>query len=767
MVVIKRNGTEVNFDKSKVTNAIVKAFTEVEKINSSVGNKDEISKKISNRLYGRYQRRNRTISVEEIQDDVEIELMKEGEYIVARAYIKYRYEHELLRNATSIDSKILSISDGTNETVIQENSNKNPMILSTQRDYIAGEVSRDITDRLLLPEKITKAHEEGILHFHDSDYFVQHMHNCCLVNLEDMLQNGTVISGTMIEKPHSFSTACNIATQIIAQVASNQYGGQSISLAHLAPFVDVSRQKIRKEVENELVGVPLDHLLDGVAYGEIIDKITEQRVREEVKKGVQTIQYQVITLMTTNGQAPFITVFMYLGEVSDPQTKQDLAMIIEEVVRQRFKGVKNEKGVWITPAFPKLIYVLEEDNITEYSPYWYLTELCASCSAKRLVPDYISEKKMKEYKLSKGEIEGDGDCYTCMGCRSFLTPDRSGNGWENIANARNYQPNQPKYYGRFNQGVVTINLPDVALSALHTWKVCEDHDDIQALYDTFWEIFDERLELCHEALQIRHERLSGTVSDASPIHWQYGALARLQKGETIDKLLHGGYSTISLGYAGLYECVKAMTGKSHTDPDGEPFALKVMQYMNDKCAQWKAAEDIDYSLYGTPIESTTYKFAKCLQKRFGVIEGITDKGYITNSYHVNVTEHISAFDKLKFESQFQRLSPGGAISYIEVANLSDNIPAVLSVLKYIYDNIMYAEINTKSDYCQVCGWDKEIEIVDDERGKLIWKCPNCGNTDKSKMNIARRTCGYIGLNDWNQGRTQEIAERFVHLGGGE
>ena len=767
MVVIKRNGTEVNFDKSKVTNAIVKAFTEVEKINSSVGNKDEISKKISNRLYGRYQRRNRTISVEEIQDDVEIELMKEGEYIVARAYIKYRYEHELLRNATSIDSKILSISDGTNETVIQENSNKNPMILSTQRDYIAGEVSRDITDRLLLPEKITKAHEEGILHFHDSDYFVQHMHNCCLVNLEDMLQNGTVISGTMIEKPHSFSTACNIATQIIAQVASNQYGGQSISLAHLAPFVDVSRQKIRKEVENELVGVPLDHLLDGVAYGEIIDKITEQRVREEVKKGVQTIQYQVITLMTTNGQAPFITVFMYLGEISDPQTKQDLAMIIEEVVRQRFKGVKNEKGVWITPAFPKLIYVLEEDNITEYSPYWYLTELCASCSAKRLVPDYISEKKMKEYKLSKGEIEGDGDCYTCMGCRSFLTPDRSGNGWENIANARNYQPNQPKYYGRFNQGVVTINLPDVALSALHTWKVCEDHDDIQALYDTFWEIFDERLELCHEALQIRHERLSGTVSDASPIHWQYGALARLQKGETIDKLLHGGYSTISLGYAGLYECVKAMTGKSHTDPDGEPFALKVMQYMNDKCAQWKAAEDIDYSLYGTPIESTTYKFAKCLQKRFGVIEGITDKGYITNSYHVHVTEHISAFDKLKFESQFQRLSPGGAISYIEVANLSDNIPAVLSVLKYIYDNIMYAEINTKSDYCQVCGWDKEIEIVDDERGKLIWKCPNCGNTDKSKMNIARRTCGYIGLNDWNQGRTQEIAERFVHLGGGE
>lgn len=771
MVVIKRDGREVNFDKSKVTNAIVKAFTEVEKLNS-VGDKEEISKKISNRLYGRYQRRNRTISVEEIQDDVEIELMKEGEYIVARAYIKYRYEHELLRNATSLDGKILSIADGTNEAVIQENSNKNPIILSTQRDYIAGEVSRDVTDRLLLPDKITKAHEEGILHFHDSDYFVQHMHNCCLVNLEDMLQNGTVISGTLIEKPHSFSTACNIATQIIAQVASNQYGGQSISLAHLAPFVDVSRQKIRAEVEREFIET--DRIINGGEFVEFsdasrkaIENVVESRVREEVKRGVQTIQYQVITLMTTNGQAPFITVFMYLNEVSDPQTKADLAMIIEEVVKQRYQGVKNEKGVWITPAFPKLIYVLEKDNITEDSPYWYLTELCAKCSAKRLVPDYISEKKMREYKLSKGELDGEGDCYTCMGCRSFLTPDRSGNGWNNIAGAKSYNPNKPKYYGRFNQGVVTINLPDVALSALHTWRVCEDHDDIQALFDTFWEIFDERLELCHEALQIRHERLSGTVSDASPIHWQYGALARLQKGETIDKLLHGGYSTISLGYAGLYECVKAMTGKSHTDPDGEPFALKVMQYMNDKCAQWKAAEDIDYSLYGTPIESTTYKFAKCLQKRFGVIEGITDKGYITNSYHVHVTEHINAFDKLRFESQFQRLSPGGAISYIEVANLSDNIPAVLTVLRYIYDNIMYAELNTKSDYCQVCGWDKEIEIVDDGRGKLIWKCPNCGNTDKNKMNIARRTCGYIGLNDWNQGRTQEIAERFVHLGGDE
>lgn len=771
MIAIKRDGQEVNFDKSKITNAIVKAFEEVEKLNA-VGDKDEVSKRISARLYNRYKQRNRTISVEEIQDDVETELMKEGEYLVARAYIKYRYEHELLRNASSLNDKILSIADGTNETVIQENSNKNPIILSTQRDYIAGEVSRDITDRVLLPDRITMADEEGIIHFHDSDYFVQHMHNCCLVNLEDMLQNGTVISGTLIEKPHSFSTACNIATQIIAQVASNQYGGQSISLSHLAPFVDVSRQKIRQQVYEELN--------DGIENGEIAmtigsnhykryaERVTERRVRDEVKRGVQTIQYQVITLMTTNGQAPFITVFMYLGEVSDQQTKSDLAMIIEEVVKQRMEGVKNEKGVWITPAFPKLIYVLEEDNVPgSGGPYEYLTRLCAKCSAKRLTPDYISEKKMKEYKLSKGEVEGEGDCYICMGCRSFLTPDRSGNGWDNIAGAKNYDSNKPKYYGRFNQGVVTINLPDVALSALQIWRTLEDHDDIQALYDTFWEIFDERLELCHEALQIRHERLSGTVSDASPIHWQYGALARLKKGETIDKLLHGGYSTISLGYAGLYECVKAMTGKSHTDPDGEPFALKVMQYMNDKCAQWKAAEDIDYSLYGTPIESTTYKFAKCLQKRFGVIEGITDKGYITNSYHVHVTEHINAFDKLRFESQFQRLSPGGAISYIEVANLSDNIPAVLTVLRYIYDNIMYAELNTKSDYCQVCGWDKEIEIVEDERGKLIWKCPNCGNTDKNKMNIARRTCGYIGLNDWNQGRTQEIKERYVHLGGDE
>ena len=764
MVVIKRDGREADFDKGKIANAILKAFTEVEKL-SAVGDKNEVPKKISTRLHNRYQRRNRAISVEEIQDDVETELMKEGEFVVAKAYIKYRYEHELLRNASSLDGKILSIADNVNETVIQENSNKNPTILSTQRDYIAGEVSRDITDRLLMPDDIKQAHEEGVIHFHDSDYFVQHMMNCCLINLEDMLQNGTVISGTLIEKPHSFSTACNVATQIIAQVASNQYGGQSISLSHLAPFVEVSRQKIRKQVKAEFLKISSP---DNFADPEkVISDLVEERVREEVKKGVQTIQYQVITLMTTNGQAPFITVFMYLNEVNDPQTKKDLAMIIEEVVRQRYQGVKNEKGVWTTPAFPKLIYVLEEDNITEDSPYWYLTQLCAKCSAKRLVPDYISEKKMREYKLSKGETEGNGDCYTCMGCRSFLTPDRSGNGWDNVANAGNYQPDKPKYYGRFNQGVVTINLPDVALSALKVWEATGDHNDIQNLYDTFWEIFDERLELCHKALQIRHERLSGTLSDASPIHWQYGALARLKKGETIDKLLHGGYSTISLGYAGLYECVMAMTGKSHTDPDGEPFALKVMQYMNDKCAAWKAAEDIDYSLYGTPIESTTYKFAKCLQKRFGVIEGITDKGYITNSYHVHVTEHINAFDKLRFESQFQKLSPGGAISYIEVANLSDNIPAVLTVLKYIYDNIMYAELNTKSDYCQVCGWDKEIEIVDDDRGKLIWKCPNCGNTDKSKMNIARRTCGYIGLNDWNQGRTQEIKERYVHLGGDE
>ena len=734
MVVIKRDGREVNFDKSKIRDAAYRALCEVDHLHP-IENKENLAERVANRLAFKYKNLHRAISVEEIQDDVENRLMEEGVYEVAKAYIKYRYEHELLRNMSTLDGKVLSIADNVNETVIQENSNKNPAILSTQRDYIAGELSRDITNRLLLPEEITKAHEEGIIHFHDSDYYLQRMHNCCLVNLEDMLQNGTVISGTLIEKPHSFSTACNIATQIIAQVASNQYGGQSISLAHLAPFVDVSRRKIRKEVEEEFKTIPLDAGCDDVES--VIFDIVEGRVREEVKRGVQTIQYQVITLMTTNGQAPFITVFMYLNEVNDPQTKHDLAMIIEEVVKQRMEGVKNEKGIWVTPAFPKLIYVLEDDNIEPGTPYYYLTELCAKCSVKRLVPDYISEKKMLENKV---DANGDGHCYTCMGCRSFLTPYLDGNG-------------KPKYYGRFNQGVVTINLPDVGLSA-------------GGDFDRFWEIFDERLELCHRALQLRHERLVGTLSDASPIHWQHGALARLEKGETIDKLLYGGYSTISLGYAGLYECVKAMTGKSHTDPEAKQFALDVMQYMNDKCKQWKAAENMHYSLYGTPIESTTYKFAKCLQKRFGVIEGITDKGYITNSYHVHVTEEIDAFTKLKFEAEFQQLSPGGAISYIEIANLSDNIPAVMTVLRYIYDNIMYAELNTKSDYCQCCGWDKEIEIVQNEHGKLVWRCPNCGNTDKGKMNIARRTCGYIGLNDWNQGRTQEIKERYVHLGGG-
>ena len=733
MVVIKRDGREVNFDKSKIRDAAYRALCEVDYLHP-IENKENLAERVANRLAFKYKNLHRAISVEEIQDDVENRLMEEGVYEVAKAYIKYRYEHELLRNMSTLDGKVLSIADNVNETVIQENSNKNPAILSTQRDYIAGELSRDITNRLLLPEEITKAHEEGIIHFHDSDYYLQRMHNCCLVNLEDMLQNGTVISGTLIEKPHSFSTACNIATQIIAQVASNQYGGQSISLAHLAPFVDVSRRKIRKEVEEEFKTIPLDAGCNDVES--VIFDIVEGRVREEVKRGVQTIQYQVITLMTTNGQAPFITVFMYLNEVNDPQTKHDLAMIIEEVVKQRMEAVKNEKGIWVTPAFPKLIYVLEDDNIEPGTPYYYLTELCAKCSVKRLVPDYISEKKMLENKV---DANGDGHCYTCMGCRSFLTPYLDGNG-------------KPKYYGRFNQGVVTINLPDVGLSA-------------GGDFDRFWEIFDERLELCHRALQLRHERLVGTLSDASPIHWQHGALARLEKGETIDKLLYGGYSTISLGYAGLYECVKAMTGKSHTDPEAKQFALDVMQYMNDKCKQWKATENMDYSLYGTPIESTTYKFAKCLQKRFGVIEGITDKGYITNSYHVHVTEEIDAFTKLKFEAEFQQLSPGGAISYIEIANLSDNIPAVMTVLRYIYDNIMYAELNTKSDYCQCCGWDKEIEIVQNEHGKLIWRCPNCGNTDKGKMNIARRTCGYIGLNDWNQGRTQEIQERYVHLGG--
>ena len=759
MVVIKRDGREAVFTRSKIHDAIMGAIGDISTVYTTP-NADELADKITNRLVSRYRKRDRALGVEEIQDDVETELMREGAFEVAKAYIKYRHDHELLRNSTTLDGKILSLVDGNNEEVKQENSNKNPLVNSTQRDYIAGEVSRDITDRLLLPHDIMQAHEEGIIHFHDSDYYVQRMHNCDLINLEDMLQNGTVISGTLIEKPHSFSTACNIASQIIAQVASNQYGGQSISLTHLAPFVDISRQKIRKKVEWEM-RLASDKIYGGKLVDfsekmkEAIDEITEQRVRDEINKGVQTIQYQVNTLLTTNGQAPFITVFMYLGEAKDETLKRDLAMVIEETVRQRIEGVKNEQGVWITPAFPKLIYVLEEDNIHEDSPYYYLTRLCAECSAKRLVPDYISEKKMLELK---------GDVYTCMGCRSFLTPDRfTDAGVGNIANAKNYVPGKHKYYGRFNQGVVTINLPDVGLTAVTT---CGPDAAPEVVNDTFWRIFDERLELCHRALRLRHERLKGTFSDAAPILWQYGALARLQKGETIDRLLYDGYSTISLGYAGLYECVKAVTGKSHTDPDvGKPFALAIMKHMNDKCAEWKKAENIDYSIYGTPIESTTYKFAKCLQKRFGVIEGITDKGYITNSYHVHVTEPINAFEKLTFEAEFQALSPGGAISYIETANLSGNIEAVMAVIRHIYDNIIYAELNTKSDYCQVCGWDGEINIVKDENGKLVWKCPKCGNVDKTKMNIARRTCGYIGTNDWNQGRTQEIKERYVHLGG--
>lgn len=740
MIVMKRDGREDHYSKTKIFNAINKAVKEV-----THGEGDEsLATKITTRLESRYRKRNRAISVEEIQDDIETELMKEQAFDIAKAYITYRYEHALLRNSNSLDGKIMTIVNGVNEEIIQENSNKNPTINSTQRDYIAGEVSRDLTRKLLLPDDIRQAHDDGIIHFHDSDYFVQHEHNCCLVNLEDMLQNGTVISGTLIEKPHSFATACNIATQAIAQIASNQYGGQSISLTHLAPFVDVSRQRIKKQVEEEIKS----------CGGDInkVDEIVQGRLKEEINRGVQMIQYQVLTLMTTNGQTPFITVFMYLNEAKDQQTKDDLAMIIEETVRQRYQGVKNEKGVWITPAFPKLIYVLEEDNITEDGKYWYLTKLCAQCSIKRLVPDYISEKVMLE---SKVDSNGEGHCFPCMGCRSFLTPyiDENGN---------------PKYYGRFNQGVVTINLPDVGLSTIKEMEGLTYVDDEQyqkRKEETFWRIFDERLELCHRALRLRHERLLGTLSDASPIHWQYGGLARLKKGETIDKLLYGGYSTLSLGYAGLSECVKAMTGKSHTNPEAEPFALQIMQHMNDKCEEWKKAEDIAYSLYGTPIESTTYKFAKCLQRRFGVIEGITDKKYITNSYHVHVTEKINAFDKLAFESKFQRLSPGGAISYIETANLSDNVDAALAVIKFIYDNIMYAELNTKSDYCQVCGYDGEIQIVENDDGKLIWKCPKCGNTDRNKMNIARRTCGYIGVNDFNQGRTQEIKERYVHLGG--
>ena len=723
MKIIKRNGAEVPFDITKIITAVTKA-------SDSVGGKARLSREqitdIAAAVTDQCQALNRAVSVEEVQDMVENQLMDIKAHDIARHYITYRYIQSLKRQTNTTDERILSLIECQNEEVKQENANKNPTVNSVQRDYMAGEISKDLTARLLLDPEIVKAHQEGLIHFHDSDYFAQHMHNCDLVNLEDMLQNGTVISGTYIEKPHSFSTACNIATQIIAQVASNQYGGQSISLTHLAPFVDVSRKKIAAEVELEMEGLDVS--------AERKKEIVERRLRNEINRGVQTIQYQVVTLMTTNGQAPFITVFMYLGEARNPQEKADLAIIIEETIRQRYQGVKNEAGVWITPAFPKLIYVLEEDNIRPGTPYYYLTELAAKCTAKRMVPDYISEKKMLELKVDKN---GEGHCYTCMGCRSFLTP------------YVDPETGKPKYYGRFNQGVVTINLVDVALSS-------------GGNFEKFWKIFDERLDLCHRALQARHKRLLGTPSDAAPILWQYGALARLKKGEKIDKLLFGGYSTISLGYAGLYECVKYMTGKSHTDAGAKPFALSVMQHMNDKCNAWKKAENMDYSLYGTPLESTTYKFAKCLQKRFGIVKGITDKNYITNSYHVHVSEPIDAFTKLKFEADFQRLSPGGAISYVEVPNMQDNLEAVISVLQFIYDNIMYAELNTKSDYCQVCGYDGEIKIVEDD-GKLVWECPKCGNRDQNKLNVARRTCGYIGTQFWNQGRTQEIRDRVLHL----
>ena len=732
MKIIKRNGSEVAFDITKVIVAITKANDSVEEVDRMTPVQIQ---RIAESVELQCQKIGRAPTVEEIQDMVEHYIMAHGAFEVAKHYITYRYTRSLVRKSNTTDDKILSLIECNNEEAKQENSNKNPVVNSTQRDYMAGEVSRDLSERILLPQEIVEAHREGIIHFHDSDYYAQHMHNCDLVNLEDMLQNGTVITGTLIERPHSFATACNIATQIVAQVASNQYGGQSISLTHLAPFVEVSRQKIRKIVQGEMASIGVD------PGEEKISELVETRLREEIRRGVQTIQYQVVTLLTTNGQAPFITVFMYLNEARNEREKKDLAMIIEEMLLQRYQGVKNEKGIWVTPAFPKLIYTLEEDNIHEDSPYWYLTELAAKCTARRMVPDYISEKKMKELK---------GDVYTCMGCRSFLTPDRfTDAGVGNIANAGNYEPGKHKYYGRFNQGVVTINLPDVALSS-------------GGNIEKFWKIFDERLELCHRALRCRHDRLKGTTSDAAPILWQYGALARLKKGEVIDKLLYGGYSTISLGYAGLYECVKYMTGKSHTDPAATPFALSIMKKMNEKCQEWKTAENIDYSLYGTPLESTTYKFAKCLQKRFGVIEGITDKGYITNSYHVHVTEPIDAFTKLEFEAQFQHLSPGGAISYVEVPDMQNNLPAVLEVMKFIYDHIIYAELNTKSDYCQVCGWDGEIEVVEED-GKLIWKCPQCGNTDQDKMNVARCTCGYIGTQFWNQGRTQEIKDRVLHL----
>ena len=741
MHIIKRSGEEKPFDITKIRNAIRKASQVVDiKDALSEGRINLIADEVAGVCAGR----DRAMTVEEIQDVVETKIMEMGAHEIAKKYITYRYKQSLLRQANTTDKQILSLIECNNEDVKQENSNKNPTINSVQRDYMAGEVSKDVASRLLLPADVVQAHRDGTIHFHDMDYYAQHMHNCDLVNLEDMLQNGTVISGTMIEKPKSFSTACNIATQIIAQVASNQYGGQSISLTHLAPFVEVSRQAIRRDLSEEcaMSGVSMD---PGT-----FSKIVEKRVRKEIQKGVQTIQYQVVTLMTTNGQAPFVTVYMYLGEARSEAERNDLALVIEEVLKERIRGVKNEKGVYVTPAFPKLIYVLEEQNIHENSPYWHLTELAAKCTAKRMVPDYISEKKMREYKLSKGEKAGEGDTYTCMGCRSFLTPDRSGNGYGNVARAGNYEPGKPKYYGRFNQGVVTINLVDAALSA---------HGDEAK----FWEILEERCELCHRALRCRHERLRGTLSDAAPILWQHGALARLDKGEKIDPLLYGGYSTISLGYAGLWECVFAMTGRKLTEPEGESFGLRVMQRLNEFTAKWKAAEDIDYSLYGTPLESTTYKFAKCLQKRFGTIEGVTDRNYITNSYHVHVTEPIDAFHKLELEAKFQKLSPGGAISYVEVPNMQDNIPAVLAIMRYIYDHIMYAELNTKSDYCQACGFDGEIQIVKDESGKLVWKCPKCGNTDEARLNVARRTCGYIGSQFWNQGRTQEIKERVLHV----
>ena len=725
MNVIKRNSTEVSFDITKIIAAITKAN---ESIAESIRMTPVQIRRIAESVELACQKLDRAPSVEEIQDLVEYQIMAHGAFEVAKSYITYRYTRSLIRKSNTTDDKILTLIECNNEEAKQENSNKNPTVNSVQRDYMAGEVSRDITSRLLLPPEIVEAHNAGIIHFHDTDYYAQHMHNCDLVDLEDMLQNGTVISGTLIEKPHSFSTACNIATQIIAQVASNQYGGQSISLTHLAPFVDVSRKKLRRSVEQELRDI------GATVSADKLREVVETRLLEEIRRGVQTIQYQVVTLLTTNGQAPFVTVFMYLGETRDPQTKHDLALIIEEVLKQRYEGVKNEAGVWITPAFPKLIYVLEEDNVRPGTPYYYLTELSAKCTARRMVPDYISEKKMLELKVDKN---GNGNCYTCMGCRSFLTP------------YVDPKTGKPKYYGRFNQGVVTINLPDVALTS-------------EGNIEKFWKIFDERLELCHQALLCRHERLKGTLSDAAPILWQYGACARLKKGEPIDSLLYGGYSTISLGYAGLYECVKYMTGKSHTDPSATPFALEIMEIMNAACRRWKAEHNIDFSLYGTPLESTTYKFAKCLQKRFGVIEGITDKGYITNSYHVHVSEEIDAFTKLKFEAQFQHLSPGGAISYVEVPDMQNNLEAVLQVMRFIYDNIIYAELNTKSDYCQVCGWDGEIQIAEED-GKLIWKCPQCGNTDQDKMNVARRTCGYIGTQFWNQGRTQEIRDRVLHL----